>query len=142
METSMALGGAARRNKGASFEREIAIRLREIDNTARRNVEECQQASTDIKTSLPFALQLKCLGRWSTTPHKIWEQARDGDRDKTPVGIVKVNHKETLVIMSFDGWFDMVKKVYGKVQDSDSSGSSGSRSSLPAAPATVLKIKP
>lgn len=109
------MSGRAARVKGHSWEREIAIRLRDVDPTARRNVEETQIASVDIKTALPLGIQAKCLARWSITPHAIYEQAKGGTLPyDTPVGIVKINNKEPLVIMSFEDWLLMIKKIYGK----------------------------
>lgn len=116
----MGLGGRAARAKGLTWEREIANRLKEIDPTARRNVEETQTASVDIKTELPLAIQAKCLARWSLTPHSIYDQARGGalDEDHFPVGIVKINNKEPLVIMSFEDWLIFIERIYGKKESS------------------------
>lgn len=112
--------GKAQRTKGHSWERSIAVSLRHIDPTARRNVQETQIASVDILTEIPIAIQAKCLKRWSLTPHSIWEQANDGKLDPShiPVGIVKIDRKKpNLVILDFDHFVSMLEKLYGKTTE-------------------------
>jgi len=121
------MGGRHARNKGASYEREIAIALRGrgLDPTAHRNVAECQQASVDIITKLPLAIQCKCYGTWrGLSPHGVWNQANEGKLkpDHIPVGIVKITRKSPdLVILSLDDFLNMLEKIYGKTQDNSSS---------------------
>lgn len=107
------MGGKSARTKGHSFEREISRRLRELDPNAKRNVSECQEASVDILTDLPLNIQCKCLAKWSTTPHEILKQARDGgDMNKIPVGIVRITRKSPdLVFMSLDHFMDLLEEA-------------------------------
>lgn len=110
------------RVKGASFERYIAIRLREsgLDPKALRNMSESQQASVDILTSLPLAIQCKNLGRWSTTPHAVWLQAAEGKLhcDDKPMGIIKITRKDpVLCFLSLDDMIDLLLLAYGKKEE-------------------------
>lgn len=112
------MSGKFSRTKGHSFERLIAIKLREsgLDPTARRNVQESQQASVDILTKLPLAIQCKNLGRWSTSPHAVWNQANEGKLRKAdfPMAIIKITRKEpTLCVMSLDHVFEILKMAFG-----------------------------
>lgn len=113
----MASGKTARR-KGHAFERYIAIRLRDIDPTAMRNVAECQQASVDINTKLPLAIQCKSVKSWrSNTPHSIWDQAATGARDPShiPLGIVKITNKQPILcLIDLETVMSWLKKLYGQ----------------------------
>jgi hypothetical protein len=107
------------RQKGHSYERYIAIRLREsgLDPNARRNVQETQQASVDILTDLPFAIQCKNLGRWSTTPHAVWLQAAEGKLKCTdiPMGIIKITKRSPdLCFLALDDMINLLLLAYGK----------------------------
>lgn len=101
----------AARIKGHSWERHVAIMLRKkLDPTARRNVEECQFGSVDIKTTLPLAIQCKALRNWSVSPHEILKQADSGNQNpgvSTPVGFVKIDSKKPLAIMYLDDFLKM-----------------------------------
>lgn len=109
------MSGAYARRKGHSFERWVANRLKELDPTARRNVEETQCASVDIKTRLPLGFQLKSLGRWSLTPHSVFEQAKGGcSPEQEPVCVVKITHKEPiLAFVDFEFLLKLLGKYYG-----------------------------
>ena len=116
------MGGKAARTKGHSFERFIAIELRKIDPTAMRNVAETQQASVDINTRLPLAIQCKALKRWSLTPHSIYAQACDGARKPTdvPITIVKIDNKSPqLVTMALEHFLQLMEAMYGETARSD-----------------------
>lgn len=109
--------GKAQRNKGHGFERDVAVALRHIDPTARRNVQETQIASVDILTDLPLAIQCKCLSQWRITPHNVWDQANNGklNPEDMPVGIVKIDRKSpNLAILSLDDFILMLEKIHGK----------------------------
>ena len=110
------------RTKGHSFEREFAQRLRALDPTAKRNVEETQDGSVDIKTRLPLAIQCKCLGRWSLTPHKILEQAVEGmgkllssshsGKSLLALGVVRISRKRPdIAVLSLDDFLYLLSKV-------------------------------
>lgn len=105
------VSGAGARKKGHDFERAVARLLQKIDPTARRNVEECQQASVDIKTVLPYGIQCKRLGRWTLSPNAVLKQAANGS-DKTPVAIIQTNHNEPVVVMYLEDWFQLLLKIY------------------------------
>lgn len=127
------MGGKAARTKGHAHERYVAIKLREIDSTARRNVEETQVASVDIKTKLPLAIQCKCLKNWSMSPHAIFNQAATGALHKNdmPVGVVRITKKSpVLAIIAFDHLLEMLERIYGKASDRDSELQCQSWSSL------------
>lgn len=117
------MGGKHARDKGARFEREVANMLAPLDPSAKRNVAECQEASVDIITKLPIAIQCKNLARWSSTPHAILEQATTGALNSSdmPVGIVRIsNKKPDLAIVSLPYFLCMLEKLYGKNQDNGS----------------------
>lgn len=107
------MSGSYARRKGHSFERDIANRLKALDPTARRNVTETQEGSFDITTELPLAIQCKSLGRWSLTPHVIWEQAHMHAKGRMPVGVVKITHKAPeLVILAWDDFYKMIESIH------------------------------
>lgn len=108
------MGGRAARTKGHSFEREVAILLRQIDKGARRNVEETQVSGLDIKTSLPLGIQCKRFKNWHITPEAALLQAASASEPhQTPVLISKIDHKEATVTMYLYDWFDWCKRLFG-----------------------------
>lgn len=91
--------------------------LSPLDPTAKRNVAESQEASVDIITKLPLAIQCKNLARWNISPHSILEQAKDGALKVggTPVGIVRISNKSPdLVILDLQYFLCILEKLYGK----------------------------
>jgi len=111
------MGGRHSRNKGASFEREVARMLAPLDPTAKRNVAECQEASVDIITKLPLAIQCKNLSQWRVTPHDILKQATEGalNTSDMPVGIVRISNKRPdIAIMDLKYFLCILEKLYGK----------------------------
>jgi hypothetical protein len=111
------MGGKAARTKGSSFERFIATEIRSIDPHARRNVSETQQASVDITTCLPLAIQCKALKNWSLSPHAIYAQAASGAVRSTdvPVGIVKIDKRQPkLVLIALEHFLELINALYGK----------------------------
>lgn len=134
------------RAKGASFERFIAIELRKIDHTARRNMAESQIASVDILTRLPLAIQCKALKNWGITPHNIYEQACEGSlhNGDVPVGIVKINKRQpVLCFLALEHFLSLMEALYG-VQDTNSNCFVQLKSWLSdaEAPSTVKTLKP
>lgn len=116
----MSQGRAARR-KGHSFEREIAAIIRELDPSAKRNSAEAQQASFDILTTLPLAIQCKNFSRWHVTPHDVYNQAAQYAGERMPVGIVRISHKAPdLVILNFKDFFNILRKLYGDTEKNQS----------------------
>lgn len=104
--------GKAARRKGHNWERSVAILLRDIDPTAKRNVEECQEASVDIKTKLPFGIQCKALRNWSKNPSQILRQAAHGTPGgKSPLAIVKVDRQEPVACLYLFDFLDLLKKI-------------------------------
>lgn len=121
------MGGKASRVKGHTWERSVAIKLRErLDPHARRNVSETQEGTVDIETSLPLGIQCKALKSWALSPTAIYAQAaigtkklndrrKPGEPEKIPVGIVKINRKSpSLVLIALDHFLDLLEVVYGK----------------------------
>jgi len=106
--------GRAARIKGHSFERFVANKLKELDPTAKRNVQETQQSSWDVLTELPLIIQCKCLKNWSTSPHAALEQAaRHRHDDKIPVAIARIDRKKPdLAIVDLNDFIDLIKKAY------------------------------
>jgi hypothetical protein len=114
--------GKLSRDKGARFEREVANMLAHIDPTAKRNVAECQEASVDIITKLPLAIQCKNLGKWSTTPHKVYIQARDGalKPDDLPVGVIRISNKSPdLAVLALADFIKILERLYGKTDQNN-----------------------
>ena len=110
------MGGRAARYKGHQFERDWANLLKEtgLDPTARRNVEETQVASVDIKTELPFGFQLKAWSKWRESPNVVLEQAAGGSNEhQTPIGVVKIDRKEPVVLMYKDDFINLLRLLYG-----------------------------
>ena len=106
--------GKAQRVKGHSFEREVARLLRDLDPSARRNVEEPQVAGCDIKTKLPLAIQCKCLKNWSVLPHSILAQAAGGadSKEQIPVGIVRIDRKKPdLAILALADFLEILEAL-------------------------------
>lgn len=112
--------GRSQRDKGARFEREVAVSLRYLDHRAARNVAESQSASVDIVTDLPLAIQCKNLARWSITPHDVYGQAVSGrerlgpgEGHRIPVGVVRISHKEPdLAILSYEDFLTLFEAYH------------------------------
>lgn len=107
-------------NKGKAYERFIAIKLREIDPTAKRNMSEPQEASVDIITKLPLAIQCKALRSWSKSPTNIYAQAAAGrlNENDIPVGIVKIDNRNPhLCFMALEHFLEWVKIIYGEKKE-------------------------
>lgn len=103
--------GKAQRTKGHSFERFIARELQSLDPEARRNVTETQEGSYDISTSLPIAIQCKCMKKWHISPHEIYAQAALHAKTRQPVGVVRIDNKRPdLVIISWEFFKELLGK--------------------------------
>lgn len=102
------------RKKGHDWEREVANKLKEIDPTAKRNLE-YQEGSMDIGTQLPFAIQCKCMANPSV--YFVFRQAKEGAKkvNKIPVAIIKRTNKETIAVMELEDWLKLVKEWHGKL---------------------------
>jgi hypothetical protein len=98
--------GRGARLKGVSFERWVANRLKPIDPTAQRNLEETRLGTYDIDLTIPFAIQCKCM-KAPPNPMDVWYQAHDGMRgqDRIPVGVVKVTHKQPIFTIMQESHF-------------------------------------
>lgn len=98
--------GRGARLKGVVFERYVANRLKPIDPTAQRNLEETRLGTYDIDLTIPFAIQCKCM-KSAPNPMDVWYQAHDGMRgqDRIPVGVVKVTHKQPIFTIMQESHF-------------------------------------
>lgn len=118
--------GKRSRTKGHSFERLIANRLKEIDPSCKRNMNEPQVAGHDINTRLPFGIQCKRLKAW-ISPQSILNQAAQCiGKGQIPLGIIKIDQEpEIFVVMEkkhadvlwygFESKFHVVAHKNGKL---------------------------
>jgi len=103
--------------KGSSFERKIVKDLISsgLDKYARRSIMSgAVFEDGDIKTSLPFVFE--CKKQEKISLYKWWNQAkfenRSGGRKKS-VLIFKSNNKDTLAIMDWNDWLEIVTPFIG-----------------------------
>lgn len=101
------------RAKGKRLEKLVADKIREagLDDGARRMVlsGSAKGFESDIKTTLPFAIECKQQETWS--PLKYMEQAKaDGKKSgRIPVVVMGKNRlKEPLVVMELSDWLKIL----------------------------------
>jgi hypothetical protein len=110
--------GRAARVKGHGWERTVAIHLRTVDPSARRNVEETQISGLDIKTKLPLAIQCKAFSKWHTTVDEVLLQAaKAAEPGQTPVAIVKIDRREPTVTMYFTDFMAWITELFGACEE-------------------------
>lgn len=105
--------GRAQRIKGHSWEREVAIRIREIDPKAKRLLEYQEGMGIDIDTSLPISIQCKAMARPNFI--KAFQEAKNGKKEGSePVGVFKVDHKGKFMLLDFDFGIKLLHHYFGK----------------------------
>jgi len=106
--------GARSRRKGASFERLIAKRLKEVFPDARRGFQFRTGRETSDITNPVFHIECKHQKRCNIKA-ALEQAARDSKgTGKIPVAITRDDRKPILVTMLLDDWLEMVKKLYGE----------------------------
>jgi Holliday junction resolvase len=110
-----------RRQKGKSFEREIAQDLREagLDKNARRMP--CSGALEDLKadiiTDLPIHLECKRQEKWNV--EKFYQQALEGKKQhQVAIVVMRKNNKTTMAMLAWKDliWFLQLAKETGQLQ--------------------------
>lgn len=103
--------GKAQRLKGHSWEREVAIKLREIDPDAKRLLEYQEGFGIDIETKLPLSIQCKCTAKPNFI--KAFQEAKNSKKaDSIPVAAIKVDHKGKFILLDFDFAFKLFQKYF------------------------------
>lgn len=96
------------RRKGHDFERYIAVRLRDIDGTARRNLE-YQSGSYDIETQLRFTIQCKNTTKWTPPPSESLKQASDHKiRGTFPLALHKLKGGDTYACLYLEDFLSII----------------------------------
>lgn len=100
------------RTKGHSFEREIAIELREIFPHARRQLEYHARDAKgiDIANTGDFKIQCKKLKRYASV-NTILEVQCDKSLGDIPVLITAGDNQPKVAVLYFDDFLRMVKAV-------------------------------
>ena len=109
------MGGAASRNKGHNFERDIARRFRDLFPAAKRGIQTRFGGGEAADVIVPhFHLELK---RWkSCNIKKALQQATEEcEAGKVPVAICKDDRKRETVTMYLDDFLPLVKEA--KIKD-------------------------
>ena len=106
--------GARSRTKGHSFERAIAIRLREIFPDAKRHLEyQCDEANgVDISGTGPYLFQCKKLKKYAPVTC-IQEIKHDPDFD-IPVLVTAADREEPMAVLPFSELLILLKAVKSK----------------------------
>lgn len=96
------------RRKGHDFERYVANLFKQIDETAKRNLE-YQEGSYDIETKLRFTVQCKCTNVWTPSPSESLRQAKSAlRRDSFALATHKIKGGETFAVMYLEDFMAMI----------------------------------
>lgn len=114
-----AIAYSSKKAKGSRLEKKFAQMLREtgLDPEAQRMVGSGAWFGfeTDIKTTLPFAFEMKNQETFRMWP--FWEQAERARKPfRDPVLVYSANNRPMMVVMVAEDWLNLVKKA----QDNDS----------------------
>lgn len=106
------MGGAHSRTKGHSFERHVAIRLKELFPNARRqleyHVDDC--LGVDIANTGRFKFQCKKLKKYAQI--KMIEEIKcDVELGDVPILITAGDHKPVMAVLSFEDLLEILKAV-------------------------------
>lgn len=105
--------GRAERLKGHSWEREVAIRIREIDPRAKRLLEYQEGMGIDIDTTLPISIQCKAMAKPNFI--KAFNEAKNGKKEgNEPIGAFKVDRKGKFMLVDFDFGIKLLKNYFIK----------------------------
>ncbi|MFZ8933231.1 MAG: hypothetical protein ACO2ZP_04965 [Bacteriovoracaceae bacterium] len=108
------MSGKMSRNKGASYEREVARKFREFYPEAKRNVTECQQGQgIDILDTGPLDIQCKRKRKYSPIT-AIEEVPRVEGR--IPVLITRGDNKEDVACLYLKDFLAILKGLYCNCQ--------------------------
>jgi len=103
------VSGKGARAKGHSFERKVVNDLREVDVTAKRNLEYQEGKGFDIDTRLPYLIQCKNQKRvnWIKAMSEIPEE-----EGFIPVVAGKVTRKGEFAFLKWSDFLNMVKRIH------------------------------
>lgn len=106
----MSRGRAARR-KGLTFERDIAVALREVFPGAKRHLEfQTQEANgVDLDNTGDFRIQCKKLAKYAPIS-KIEEVQCDRLFGEIPVLITAGDNEEAMVVLPFSDFLNLLKE--------------------------------
>jgi hypothetical protein len=113
----MTISGKGRRDKGASFEREVAEMLRPIWPAARRNLSQTRTAKVeggDVQNTHPF--HIECKRGVATIQSAMRQAMRDCAESCAPVVVSRQDRGDTLVTMLAADWMSLVAAAYGERQ--------------------------
>jgi hypothetical protein len=105
--------GKMERDKGARFEREVAVDLRPIFPRARRGYQRFTgQDEPDVAEVPPFWIECRHRKKVSAlTVLKLAEKsiADRGAKGKMPVAVTKVDRDVAMVSMRLDDWLEVIE---------------------------------
>lgn len=98
------------RTKGHGFEREMAIRLREIFPECKRHLENQKQEAKgyDLDNTGPFRFQCKAMAKYA--PLSRIEEVKDL-QGTIPALITKGDHKKPIVALYLEDFLEILKDV-------------------------------
>lgn len=99
--------GKSQRVKGHSFEREIAISLRHIDPTAKRQLEYQEGLGRDICTNLPLAIQCKASPQASIALKGFQEAYKSAEGFEIPVCAWKCDRKGIFALLTWQDFLEI-----------------------------------
>lgn len=101
------VSGAGARAKGHQWERDAVNDFKEIDPSAKRNLEYQEGMGYDISTNLPYRIQCKCQKQINWL--KALGEADNGDESVMPVVAGKVTGKGKYAFMKWSDFIQLVK---------------------------------
>jgi hypothetical protein len=101
--------GKSQRTKGHNFERETAVKLREIFPEARRGLQYQDGKNPPDVVGTPFHIECK-VGK-KPNPRTALEQAiTDSDGSLIPVAVIKDDRREPFIVMQWNDFFELVRE--------------------------------
>jgi len=104
--------GKAQRTKGHSFEREIAIRFRELFPGARRGLQ--YRDGSDASDVIGTPWWVECKHQKNVSIKASLEQAREACGGKVPLVVSRDDRKPIIASMYFDDFINLLKNFYTK----------------------------
>lgn len=112
--------GKYQRKKGHQFERDIAIKFREIFPGARRHLEyqdgEC--FGVDLAKTDPYKVQCKKLAQYASV-NTIFEVQCDEMLGDVPVLVTAGDNKPAMAVIPLDEFLRLLKRLYRPVKTNE-----------------------
>lgn len=104
--------GKMQRDKGASFERQVAGMFKDYGYNAFRTAQHCGNTGVAPDVSGVPGIHIECKAVEKMRLYEWIEQAKRDSKKRgdKPVVIHKQNYKDVLVTMRFDDWIDLYRE--------------------------------